>query len=126
MASALATRSATAYRRSGPSPTVVALRDKLASTQMTLRKARENATGKAAPIMATGLIAAGGIAAALAGRYVPDVMGVDSRFIVGGVGVLVAVFGLRGKMATGLILVSGGVLACAVQDLTEKYLPAGD
>jgi len=108
--------------RRGPTPALLNAQKKLMQTKAALARSRSNAKGnlKVAP-KAISTVAGGGIAGALQAFY-PDVAGMDSRLIAGGLGLMLGAFGLKGKNAEYVICASAGTLACWAQDQTEMML----
>lgn len=119
----------TVYKRApSASPYVSRLREQLATAnearKTALAKARGNVAGKGNTLMAAGIVASGGVTAAVVNKYLPeDAIGIDNRWIAGGGLVAAGAFAVGGKPGMALILNGAGCLACAVEDAVSDMLP---
>ena len=112
-------RRTTTQRRTGPSPALVQARNQLAAMRRRGAAMRRNAGGKTGPVKAVAYTGAGGIASGLLQAFAPDIMGIDTRWIGAGAAVGTGIFVLKkGELSTALINAGGGMLACAIEDVT--------
>jgi hypothetical protein len=52
----------------------------------------------------------------------PQIAGIDSRLILGGVAVAAGIWGLKGKTGSALVLAGAGMLAAAASDYTANAI----
>jgi len=85
---------------------------------------RKQAAAPASSIMSAASITAGGAAGGAVQVYMPQVMGIDSRWIAGAALVAAAAFQGTAKWAPSACLFGSGILAGAAQDFTAELLTA--
>lgn len=115
-----------ARRSAGTSPALKRTQAALESTRARMRDLRENATGKGAQIEAAVLTVGGGAVSGALKAKLPEVAGIDSRYIAGAVGAGAGLFVVKGKWGGRLLNLAAGVLACAVSDTVEDLLDGDD
>lgn len=95
----------------------------LAKAKATASKLRANAGGKGGGVLAVVETIGGGAGAGAIKVYAPEVMGLDTRLLVGGLGVLGGLFApISPKLAGHAMTVCGGILAGYTQDVVEDLL----
>jgi hypothetical protein len=104
------------------SPAFARAQEQLASTRRRLALARGNATGKGSVAVRGGAVVVGGALGGAIAAKVPEIAGIDPRFVFGlGLGA-VGAFALKGKAGEGVMLLGAGILADAAGDMAETAL----
>lgn len=102
----------------------------LATAQAQLSKARaatanlrKNMGGKGGGMLTTLEVVGGGGTAGAIKVYAPEIMGVDTRIIAGGLGVVAGLFApISPKISNHVMAVCSGILAGYTQDVVEDLL----
>lgn len=95
----------------------------LAKANTRLRNLSKNAGGKGGSMVSTLETVGGGAAAGAIKVYAPEVMGIDTRLIVGGGGIVAALLApISPKLAAHALSIAAGIAAGYAQDMTEDLL----
>jgi len=102
---------------------LAAAQAQLATARKTAAALRRNAGGKGGGLVTTLEVVGGGAAAGAAKVYAPEVMGIDTRLLVGAAGVAAALFApISPKLAGHAMAFGSGILAGYTQDVVEDML----
>jgi hypothetical protein len=90
--------------------------DAIARLRASNLRLRHNVTGKGKPLIKAGAVVAGGAISGAISTKMPEIAGIDSRLLVGGLAVAAGVFGVKGQTGEYILLAGAGMLASYADD----------
>jgi hypothetical protein len=90
--------------------------DAIARLRASNLRLRHNVSGKGKPLLKAGAVVAGGAISGAVSTKMPEIAGIDSRLLVGGLAVAAGVFGIKGQAGEYVLLAGAGMLASYADD----------